>query len=69
MTRVALDAVATNMSLDLGFTIEGRCEEELPERVFFACHVNKIDLNASCVALPRAASFPARPDLTRLDHT
>lgn len=30
VTRVARDAVATNMSLDLGFTIEGRCEEVLP---------------------------------------
>ena len=32
VTRVARDAVATNMSLDLGFTIEGRCEEVWPRR-------------------------------------
>ena len=32
VTRVARDAVATNMSLDLGFTIEGRCEEVRPRR-------------------------------------
>lgn len=58
VTRVARDAVATNMSLDLGFTIEGRCEEELPERVFGACHVNKVDLNQSCVALPPRSELP-----------
>jgi len=58
VTRVARDAVATNMSLDLGFTIEGRCEEELPERVFGACHVNKVDLNNSCVALPPRSELP-----------
>ena len=119
VTRVARDAVATNMSLDLGFTIEGRCEEvwarrparyptrhaardpasdaaryppswrrtslsempparpprppaapprpptcraphcqELPERVFGACHVNKVDLNNSCVQLPPRSELP-----------
>ena len=52
VTRVARDAVATSMSLDLGFTIEGRAEEELPERVFGACHFAKIDLPNSGVTLP-----------------
>ena len=32
--------------------------QELPERVFGACHVNKIDLNASCVPLPPRSELP-----------
>ena len=49
-------AVATNMSLDLGFTIEGRAEDELPERVFGACHWNKVDLLRTGVTLPPRAT-------------
>ena len=46
VTRVARDAVATNMSLDLGFTIEGRCEEVL---------------EWLCAALPPSVTFEEGP--------
>ena len=39
-------------------TLYRRACQELPERVFGACHVNKIDLNASCVALPPRSELP-----------
>jgi hypothetical protein len=46
VTRVARDAVATNMSLDLGFTIEGRCEEVRSRR-------------AAALSLPRRRASPS----------
>lgn len=52
VTRVARDAVAAAFQLDMAFTLEGRTEAELPERMFGSCHFNQIDLHGTGVHLP-----------------
>tara|TARA_B110001452_G_scaffold225302_1_gene199234 strand:+ start:158 stop:1336 length:1179 start_codon:yes stop_codon:yes gene_type:complete len=58
VTRVARDAVAAAFQLDMAFTLEGRTEAELPERMFGACHFNQLDLHGTGVQLPPRRDLP-----------
>ena len=40
----------------MAFTLEGRCEEELPERIFGSCHFNRINLHGTGLSLPPRAA-------------